>query len=160
VFVPHACPSRRPERRRDIIDKLQSVGFRVSRVVDLTHHENDNRFLEGTGSVVFDHTDHIAYANISPRTNSDVLNELSGTLGYKPVSCTLHTRTANRFFHTDMVMSMAIGRHFLRRSDQRSGERKLVLDSLKATGREIIAIDRKQVEQFHRKRPAGADEER
>src|ERR1700756_2719643 len=45
VLYPMFAPSRRPERRRDIIDKLQSVGFRVSGVVDLTHHELDNRFL-------------------------------------------------------------------------------------------------------------------
>src|SRR5262249_26872060 len=69
VLYPMMAPSRRPERRRDIIDQLQTSGFRVSRLVDLTHHENQGRFLEGTGSVVFDHADHIAYANLSPRTN-------------------------------------------------------------------------------------------
>src|SRR5205823_12656760 len=84
VLYPMLAPSRRPERRRDIIDKLQSSGFDVSRVLDLTHHENDGRFLEGTGSVVFDHTDRIAYANISPRTDENVLNELCSTLDYRP----------------------------------------------------------------------------
>jgi len=68
VLYPMFAPSRRPERRRDIIEKLQNGGFRVSRVIDLTHHENEGRFLEGTGSVVFDHADHLAYANLSPRT--------------------------------------------------------------------------------------------
>src|SRR5437764_12730814 len=86
VLYPMYAPSRRPERRRDIIEQLQSGGFRVSRVLDLTHHENQGRFLEGTGSVVFDHADHLAYANLSPRTNSDVLNELCSILGYKPVT--------------------------------------------------------------------------
>src|SRR6516225_6992938 len=86
VLYPMMAPSRRPERRRDIIDKLQASRFRVSRVVDLTHHENQGRFLEGTGSVVFDHADHIAYANPSARTNEEVLNELCGTLGYRPVT--------------------------------------------------------------------------
>src|SRR5688500_10436796 len=69
VLYPMFAPSRRPERRRDIIEKLQSGGFRVSRVVDLTRHENDGRFLEGTGSVVFDHVQRFAYANVSPRTD-------------------------------------------------------------------------------------------
>src|SRR5438132_10910174 len=149
VLYPMFAPSRRPERRRDIIDKLQSVGFRVSRVVDLTHHENDNRFLEGTGSVVFDHSDHTAYANISPRTNSDVLNELSGTLGYKPVTFHAASENGEPIFHTDMVMS--IGDRFVifcGESITDAGERKRALDSLKATDREIITIDRKQVEQF------------
>src|SRR5262249_19386649 len=75
VLYPMMAPSRRPERRRDIIEKLEASGFRVSRVIDLTHHEDHGRFLEGTGSVVFDHSDHIAYANLSPRTNEDVLKE-------------------------------------------------------------------------------------
>src|SRR5437870_13300847 len=86
VLYPMMAPSRRPERRRDIIDKLQASGFRISRLIDLTHHEDQGRFLEGTGSVVFDHADHFAYANISPRTNEDVLKELCGTLGYQPVT--------------------------------------------------------------------------
>src|SRR2546426_5041436 len=86
VLYPMLAPSRRPERRRDIIEKLESSGFRVSRVVDLTHHENEGRFLEGTGSVVFDHADRTAYANLSPRTNEQVLDELCGSLGYKPMT--------------------------------------------------------------------------
>src|SRR5262249_23025200 len=69
VLYPMLAPSRRPERRRDIIEKLETSGFRVSRLVDLTHHENKGLFLEGTGSVVFDHADRIAYAAISPRTD-------------------------------------------------------------------------------------------
>src|SRR2546422_1231746 len=67
VLYPMLAPSRRPERRRDIIEKLQTSGFRVSRVLDLTHHEDQGRFLEGTGSVVFDHADHMAYADIALR---------------------------------------------------------------------------------------------
>src|SRR5215470_19304078 len=86
VLYPMMAPSRRPERRRDIIDKLQANGFRVSRTIDLTHHEDYGRFLEGTGSVVFDHTDHIAYANLSPRTDETVLKELCDSLGYNPVT--------------------------------------------------------------------------
>src|SRR5262245_21614484 len=74
MLYPLLAPSRRPERRRDIIEKLENSGFRVARVIDLTHHENQGRFLEGTGSVVFDHADRIAYANISPRTDEQVLN--------------------------------------------------------------------------------------
>ena len=73
------APSRRPERRRDVIDKLQASGFRIlAGVIDLTHHEDHGRFLEGTGSVVFDHADHNAYASISPRTNETVLKEICG----------------------------------------------------------------------------------
>src|SRR5499427_1800823 len=103
VLYPMMAPSRRPERRRDIIDQLQKTGFRVSRLVDLTHHENQGRFLEGTGSVVFDHAERTAYANLSPRTNEEVLKELCGTLGYKPVTFQAVQENGDAILHTDMM---------------------------------------------------------
>src|SRR5215813_3735762 len=86
VLYPMFAPSRRPERRRDIIENLQSGGFRVSRIVDLTPHETNGRFLEGTGSVVFDHVQRAAYATFSPRTHPEVFRELCDILRYKPVT--------------------------------------------------------------------------
>ncbi len=149
VLYPMLAPSRRPERRRDIIEKLETSGFRVSRVMDLTHHENQGRFLEGTGSVVFDHADHIAYANISPRTAENVLKELCDTLGYKPVTFRAVHGNGDLILHTDMTMS--IGDRFVifcADSIPDAAERKRVVDSLKASGREIIPIDLKQLERF------------
>lgn len=149
VLYPMLAPSRRPERRRDIIEKLESSGFRVSRVIDLTHHEDQGGFLEGTGSVVFDHADHLAYANISARTNETVLTELCNTLGYKPVTFRAFQANGDPILHTDMTMS--IGDRFVifcGDSIAEPAERKRVLDSLKSTGREIIPIDLKQLEHF------------
>jgi hypothetical protein len=149
VLYPMLAPSRRPERRRDIIEKLEASGFRVSRVVDLTHHENNGRFLEGTGSVVFDHADHLAYANLSPRTNESVLTELCATLGYTPVTFRAVQQNGDAILHTDMAVS--IGDRFVivcADAIRDAADRKRVLDSLKSTGREIITIDTKQQEQF------------
>jgi hypothetical protein len=149
VLYPMLAPSRRPERRRDIIEKLESNGFRVSRVIDLTHHEHSGRFLEGSGSVVFDHTTRTAFANISPRTNEDVLKELCGTLGYEPVTFHAAYENADPILHTDMILS--IGEGFViacGESIRDPGERKRVLDSVQAGGREIISIDLKQLERF------------
>jgi hypothetical protein len=149
VLYPMMAPSRRPERRRDIIEKLETGGFRVSRLVDLTHHEDHGRFLEGTGSVVFDHADRLAYAAISPRTNEDVLKELCGTRGYKSVTFAAAQENGDPILHTDMIIS--IGDRFsifCADAIADSGQRKRVLDGLKATGREIIPIDLKQLERF------------
>src|SRR5215831_785044 len=149
VLYPMFGPSRRPERRRDIIEKLQNGGFRVSRVLDLTHHENQGRFLEGTGSVVFDHAEHIAYANSSPRTDFNVLKELCTALGYSAICFQATYENGDPIFHTDMMMSLgdrfAV---FCGESIADPAERKRVFDSLKSSGRELISIDRKQVEQF------------
>jgi len=149
VLYPMLAPSRRPERRRDIIEKLQSGGFRVSRIADLTHHENNGRFLEGTGSVVFDHVSRRAYAAISPRTNPEVLKELCDLLGYEPVTFHAVKESGQAILHTDMILS--IGDRFSLFCGEciaNASERNLVLESLKGTGREIISIDREQVAHF------------
>jgi hypothetical protein len=149
VLYPMMAPSRRPERRRDIIEKLETAGFRVSRLVDLTHHEDQGRFLEGTGSVVFDHSDRLAYAAISQRTNEHVLKELCGTLGYQSVTFAAAQENRDPILHTDTMMS--IGDRFAifcADAITDSSERKRVLDGLKSTGREIISIDLKQLERF------------
>jgi hypothetical protein len=149
VLYPMFAPSRRPERRRDIIEKLEASRYRVSRMIDLTHHEDHGRFLEGTGSVVFDHADHLAYANLSARTNEDVLRELCGTLGYTPITFHAFQQNGDPVLHTDMTIS--IGDRFAifcGDSIADPEERKLVFDSLKSTGREVLSIDLKQLEQF------------
>lgn len=149
VLYPMFAPSRRPERRRDIIEKLESSGFRVSRVIDLTHHEQHGRFLEGTGSVVFDHTDRLAYANISPRSSEEVLKEVCGTLGYNPVTFRASQKNGDIILHTDVTMS--IGDRFAifcADAIADSAERKRVLESLKSTGRDVITIDLKQLEHY------------
>src|SRR5262245_3754438 len=149
VLYPMLAPSRRPERRRDIIEKLETSGFRVSRVIDLTRHEDQGRFLEGAGSVVFDHADRIAYANISARADEQVLNELCGKLGYTPMTFQALQENGEAILHTDMMMS--IGDRFVVFCGDAiadAGARKRVMDSLKAAGREIISIDLKQLERF------------
>ena len=149
VLYPMMAPSRRPERRRDIIDKLETTGFRVSRLLDLTHREDQGRFLEGTGSVVFDHSDRLAYAAISQRTNEHVLKELCETLGYQSVTFAAAQENGDTVLHTDMMMSIG-DRFCIFCADAivDSNERKRVLDGLKSTGREIISIDLKQLERF------------
>ena len=125
VLYPMLAPSRRPERRRDIIEKLEASGFRTSRVIDLTHHEDQGRFLEGTGSVVFDHADHLAYANISPRTNEQVLNELCA----EPRLQTRHLPRCSEKWRCNPAHRHDSERrrplcHLLRRFDRRCGRPK------------------------------------
>lgn len=149
ILYPMFSPIRRPERRRDIMDRLQSAGFQVGRVIDLTHHENEGRFLEGTGSIVFDHIHRCAYANISPRTNPEVLKEVCGVLGYDSITFRAVDRNGQDIYHTNVMLS--IGDRFAvlcMDSMPDPTDRLLVFETLKATGREIITIDFKQLEHF------------
>src|SRR5262245_34678231 len=149
VLYPMFAPSRRPERRRDIIEKLESSGFRVSRIVDLTPHENAGRFLEGTGSVVFDHVARIAYASLAARTHVQVLDELCGLLKYSPVTFRSAHEDGSEVRHTDNILS--IGDKFAVLCADGildPATRKFVLEGLQTDGREIITIDRKQLDRF------------
>ncbi len=150
VLYPMCAPSRRMERRDDLIPMLRSdYGFRVARVVDLTHYERGRRFLEGTGSIVFDHLGHCAYANLSARTHREPLGEIAAVLGYEPVVFHATDRAGNAVYHTNIVMS--IGTDFAvvaLEAIRDSNERAAVGERLEATGRRMIRISLDQMERF------------
>jgi len=84
VLYPMQAPNRRAERRSEVIDcVVRDTGFRIRRTVDLTHHEKAGRFLEGTGSLVLDHVERVAYACRSPRTDEDVARDWAGAMDYE-----------------------------------------------------------------------------
>ena len=149
VLYPMFSTSRRLERRRDLIDALAASGFRVSRVVDLSHHEKEGRFLEGTGSVVFDHVECCAYANLSSRTHPEVLNELREAIGYSHITFRAVDGRGHDIYHTNVMLSLG-DRFAIVCADSISDavERRLVMDSLQATGREIVVISFSQLEHF------------
>ena len=84
TLYPMLAPNRRWERRDEVLEQVvRQGGFRVSRTVDLTHRESEDKYLEGTGSVVLDRVHRIAYACFSPRTDLDVLGEFAQQLDYE-----------------------------------------------------------------------------
>jgi hypothetical protein len=105
ILYPMLTENRRAERKEEIIENLRS-SHKYSSVKDLAHHENENRFLEGTGSIVFDHVTGIAYAGISPRTDRDVLLEVCDTLGYIPFVFLATDRNNQPVYHTNVVMAI------------------------------------------------------
>ena len=150
VLYPMCARSRRLERREDLISVLQeNYSFDVTRIVDLTYHEEEGRFLEGTGSIVFDHRDRCAYANVSARTHPELVAELAKILGYDTVVFHATDRKGNDVYHTNVVMS--IGTDFAVvavEAIRDPGERAAVIDRLKATGRRLIRIGLDQMGHF------------
>ena len=149
VLYPMLAPSRRRERRMDLLAELeQRGGFEVARLVDLTHHERAGRFLEGTGSVVFDHVGRIAYACLSPRTDAAVLRELCDELGCEPVVFVATDATGVPAYHTNVVL--AIGSRFaiVCADAVAAGDRAGLLERLRDGGREVVAIDHPQMASF------------
>jgi len=110
VLYPMQAVSRRAERRREIIESvLRDTGFQVRRTVDLTRHEKAGRFLEGTGSLVLDHRERVAYACRSPRTDEDVAREWARELGYTLEVFSARDANGRPIYHTNVLLS--IGTH-------------------------------------------------
>ena len=146
VMYPMEVPNRRGERRHDIVDLLKVRGFDVTRVIDLSIHEESDRYLEGTGSLVLDRVNRIAYACRSARTHAEVLDDFSETLGYKVVVFDSLDQQDQAIYHTNVMMN--IGEKFAvvcLDSIAASDERETVIRSLESTGHEIIDVSQQQL---------------
>jgi hypothetical protein len=106
VLYPMQAENRRLERRPEIINDL-AEHFHVAKVVDLTHFEQEGKYLEGTGSMVLDRMNKVAFACLSPRTHPDVLAEFSQQTGYRTVVFNAADATGKAVYHTNVLMCMA-----------------------------------------------------
>lgn len=149
VLYPMQPASRRRERRREILDEVADrLGFKISRVLDLTAHEGHGRYLEGTGSLVLDHTERVAYACIAPRTHPEVVAEWGKELGYEPVVFSAVDRTGVPIYHTNVLMCIGETAIIVGAEAIVPADRGRVLERLRATGREIIEIGHQEIEHF------------
>ncbi len=150
ALYPMLAPNRRVERRQDILEQVVRAGhFHVARTIDLTHREEEGKFLEGTGSVVLDRAHRVAYASLSPRTDLDVLGEFAQLLDYELVTFDAQDSAGRPVYHTNVVM--AIGTRFAVICGEAIADvrrRGAVLDRLRAGGREPIEISMAQMIDF------------
>ncbi len=148
VLYPMFAANRRLERKPSILEYLQNK-FVISRIHDLSQHEQENRFLEGTGSMVLDRKHRIAYACLSPRTNEILLNEFCRIMNYEPVGFHSYDSAGADIYHTNVMMS--VGTEFVvvcldAVTDE--SEKQQLISRFTMTGKEIIDISLEQVNQF------------
>lgn len=152
VLYPMFAENRRAERREDILDFLEEKGFLIENIIDFSSAEEDGLFLEGTGSLVLDRANAKAYCALSPRADEELFIEFCEDFDCAPVIFeAFHTVDGKNelVYHTNVMMS--IGEHFaIICADmiEDKKERKMVLDNLKADGKEVVLINEKQVAQF------------
>jgi hypothetical protein len=148
ILYPMYAPNRRHERRQDIIDTLKK-NFEITNVLDLSIYEKENQFLEGTGSIVFDHEHKIAYACLSPRTDKALFIRACEFLNYRPVYFFAHDPQGKQIYHTNVMM--CVGKKFaVVCCDCITNKEELapVMKSLKDTGHELIDISFEQMNKF------------
>lgn len=148
AIYPMYSPSRRRERRADVIDMLKAT-YRVQEVVDFSGLELDNLFLEGTGAMVFDHLERLAYVSNSHRADPIVLERFCTMFGYEPMAFATADRRGLPIYHTNVIMSIAT-EYALVCLDVISdpGRRAEIAARLADSGRAVLDISRDQVGEF------------
>jgi hypothetical protein len=149
VFLyPMQAENRRLERREDVVEQLKGK-FTIREVDDLSHFENEQKFLEGTGSMVLDRQSKIAYACLSPRTDREVLIEFCERSGYSTIEFHAVDSLGKAIYHTNVLMCM--GEEFVvicLDSVTDEDERELLTDSFTITRKEIVEITMEQMNAF------------
>ena len=148
AIYPMYSPSRRRERRYDIIEMLKAE-YRVQDVIDYSGLAQDNLFLEGTGAMVFDHFARIAYTARSHRADPVLLERFSTHFNFEPMLFDTTDATGKPIYHTNVLMCIATEFALLAidtlTDKQRAHE---ICDRLQESGREVIPISAAQVSDF------------
>lgn len=149
VLYPMQALSRRPERRPEIVaTAVERLGFKVRRTLDLTHHEHTGRFLEGTGSLVLDHVNRVAYAALSARTHPAVLEEWAREMGYEAVIFNTRDATGMPLYHTNVLLCIGARLIVVGTQSIVPSDRARVLEHLNASGREVIELRPSEINRF------------
>ena len=150
VLYPMEAQNRRTERRMDIVRNLdEDLGFVVREIVDLSHHEQAGHYLEGTGSMVLDRANRIAYACLSSRTQLDPLGDFAQRMDYDVVAFDAVDRDSVPIYHTNVLMN--VGESLAVVCDEaiaRDDQRQAVIQRLRDSGHEVVCLNYDQLEAF------------
>ena len=148
ILYPMFAQNRRMERKLSVLDVIEKK-FRVEEVIDLSDAEHKKLYLEGTGSLVLDRVNRVAYACISPRTHLQLVNEFCRLNDYTAITFNASDNNGIPIYHTNVMMCIAdefavicvdaiIDR----------AERENVIACIKKTNKEIVEISFGQLHHF------------
>ena len=149
VLYPMYASNRRKERRISILENLKNeYGFVINKLIDLTQNELQTKFLEGTGSLVLDRVNKIAYASVSVRTTPELVYDFCRQFNYKPILFNAVAKGVS-VYHTNVLLSVCdrfavicldyiLSKH----------EKEELLRTIKQTQKEVLIITEKQASSF------------
>jgi hypothetical protein len=148
ALFPMYSPLRRLERRQNIVDELRKH-YRVTQIIDYSAFEDEGCCLEGTGSLVLDHVNKIAYVSLSNRSNPKVIQRFADDFGYEAVTFTSLGSNGQPIYHTNVMMCIGtsfamIGLDII----PNKAERRQVRARLEKTGKEIVELSSDQIANF------------
>tara|TARA_Y100001958_G_C21229751_1_gene555388 strand:- start:325 stop:1287 length:963 start_codon:yes stop_codon:yes gene_type:complete len=151
-LFPMYAKNRRLERRPEVLEFLESEGFTISNIVDYSSAEYENKFLEGTGSMILDRENRIAYCSISNRSNEDLFIEFCEDFEFNPVIFNSFQSVGDKrlpIYHTNVMMCVAADYVIIcLDSIDDKKQRKNVSNFIIESGKKLIEISEKQVESF------------
>jgi len=145
VLYPMKHPNRAAERRADMISVLKGRGY--SRVYDMSTHEPKNKYFEGTGVLVIDRINGVAYVDVSERADESLAHEWAQTLGYKDLVTFRSTDLRGKsVYHTNVMMAIGTGVAIVCADSVKDDkERKRLLGALSKT-HEVVQISLAQMD--------------
>ena len=152
ALYPMFAINRRLERREDVLSFVEEKGFSINNIVDYTSAENEDLFLEGTGSMILDRANKKVYCSLSQRSSEEILIEFCEDFQYTPVVFNSFQNVNDQrlpIYHTNVMMCIAetFAVVCLESIDDQS-QQKNVVNHLSESGKEIIEISEDQVEKF------------
>jgi hypothetical protein len=148
AIYPMKAVSRRRERRGDVIEMLKTE-YRVQEVIDYSGLEPDGLYLEGTGAMVLDHIDRVAYAARSDRTDPIALERFSTHFNFEPMVFDARDGDGKPVYHTNVLMCIAtsfamIGLDMMTDARRRSE----IVSRLERSGRDVLPLSNAQIQKF------------
>ncbi len=147
-LYPMYAENRRAERKSTVLDFLYS-NYKIQNVLDLTDLEKEGKFLEGTGSMVLDHQNKIAYGCLSERLDKEAFTNWCDKMQFNPISFKAVDDKAQPIYHTNVLMCM--GNQFVvicLESIPNELEKQMLLESFLQTNKEVITISQDQLNHF------------
>ncbi|MDZ7608123.1 MAG: arginine deiminase-related protein [Cyclobacteriaceae bacterium] len=147
ILYPMLTPNRRLERRIEIIEELKKSFF-VSDIIDLTAEEKNGRILEGTGSIVFDRQNMMAYANTSARTDKHLFYDVVESMGYEGIHFRATDENGKDIYHTNVIMTIGDGYAVVCKEAIHHDDAGEIINTLKSGALEVVEISFAQMNSF------------
>lgn len=152
AFFPMYAQNRRQERRTDLIESINARGFHFTELNSYTSYEAENRFLEGTGSMILDRRMRIAYAALSERTNKELFQEFCLDFDFQPCAFNAYQSVNGQrlpIYHTNVMMAVAEEYVVLCLSAiDDENERQKVTKTIAESGKALVEISEEQMHHF------------
>ena len=148
ILYPMFAPLRRNERQDSVIDLIK-LTFKVREIYDFTRYEFEDRFLEGTGSMIFDRKNKLVYACLSQRTDAGLLDRFCSVAGYEKIVFTATDVHGMEIYHTNVMMAM--GAEFVvicMDTIKDNVEYQMLLETFAETDKTVINLSMEQVNSF------------